>query len=329
MSRTSNNLILLLIIFAVVLAGIALFLGGSFFNNRNIVSMGFQVPEFGFIALAMALAMLTGGIDLSVIATMNLSGILAAYVLTNKGLLASIGTGPVVAIAIAVSLVCGLACGIVNGFTISRLGVPAILATLATMLLYSGIGMAITGGQGVVGFPDAFMVIGNARVLGIPLPLIVMLIGFLVVIFLVNSTAWGKSLYLLGENRIAALFSGIRSAKTLIVTYAVCGLFSSISAVILISRVNSARIGYGDTYLLQAILVVVMGGINPQGGSGKILGVLIGILILQSLSSSFTLFAISPYARGLIYGSMLLIVMIANQVYAERRFKSQLKRMSA
>ena len=310
-------MIILFGIFGVVLIGIAILLGGSFFSSRNIVSMGFQIPEFGFLALAMALAMLTGGIDLSIIGNMNLSGILAALILTNQGIISVVGPAMTVTMAIGVALVFGMLCGALNGILIGYVRIPAMLATIGTMMFFTGIGMAITGGRGVVGFPDIFMLFGNARFIGVPVPLLIMFVVFALVAFALELTVWGQSVYLVGNNYIAALFSGVRTTKTIVLTYMIGGLLCGFGALILISRVNSARIGYGDTYLLQAILVSVMGGINPEGGSGKVLGVLVSILILQSLSSSFTLFAITPYARGLIYGLMLLTIMIVNYVYGE------------
>lgn len=319
--RTSANMTILLLAFGLVLLAIALSLGGNFFNTRNIVSMGFQIPEFGFLALAMSLAMLTGGIDLSIIGNMNLSGILAALLLTNASLLGRLGVGMVIFLAVATALLVGLLCGVLNGVLVGFVRVPPMLATIGTMLLYSGIGMAITGGRGVVGFPDAFMVFGNARFMGIPVPLLLMILVFIVIGLALERTVWGRSVYLVGSNYVAALFSGIRTTKTIVLTYLLGGLMCGVSAIVLISRVNSARIGYGDTYLLQAILVSVMGGINPEGGMGKISGVLLSILLLQSLSSTFTLFAITPYARGLIYGTMLLAIMVANSFYARQERK--------
>lgn len=316
MKRTTSGLLLLLLVFAVVLGGIALGLGSDFYNTRNIFSMGFQIPEFGFLALAMAGTILTGGIDLSVVATMNLSSVLAAYVLTSQVSFATPGSA--VPLGIVVALVTGLLCGLLNGLLIARLGVPAILATIGTMLFYRGIAMALTGGKGIVEFPAAFAFVGNGRIFGVPFPLVLVLLAFVLVGFLLKKTAWGKSVYFVGENKSAARFSGIKVTHTLILTYVLSGILCGFSALILSSRVNSARVGYGDTYLLQSILVVILGGLDPRGGAGSTLGVLMGIFILQSLSSTFTLLAITPYARGLIYGVMLLGVMILNQLSLQR-----------
>ncbi len=313
MKRTTSGLFLLTAVFVVVLGLIAVVFGDGFFNSRNIFSMGFQIPEFAFLALAMAVTILTGGIDLSIVASMNLASILAAYVLTNQ--VSFVPGASVLPVAIGVALLTGTVCGLLNGLLVARIGVPPILATIGTMLFYRGIAMALTGGKGIVGFSDAYAYIGNGRVFGFPFPLLIVLVAFGVVGFLLRSTTWGKSVYFIGENRSAARFSGIRVDTTVVLTYVLGGLLCGFSALILSSRVNSARVGYGDTYLLQAILVSILGGLDPRGGAGSVLGVLIGIFVLQSLSSTFTLFAITPYARGLIYGAMLLGVMILNGVY--------------
>ncbi len=302
------DLLLLAAILAVVLLGLVFLLGESFFSARNFQSMAYQIPEFGFLALAMSLAMLTGGIDLSAVATANLSGILAAYLLSGEVL----GGAPEelrVAAAVVVALGTALACGLGNGALIAELSVPPILATLGTMTLYTGAAMALTAGKGIVGFPESFLALGTGTVARVPLVFVCFLLGTVALSLLLGRTTFGRSVYLLGANPVASRFSGIRNERVLLATYAGCGVLAGCSALIIISRVNSAKVGYGDTYLLQAILVAVLGGIDPDGGRGRLWGVLLGICVLQSLQSAFTLFTFTPYAKKLIWGFMLLLVM--------------------
>jgi simple sugar transport system permease protein len=306
------NLAILTAIMAAVMAILAILQPGQFFSLRNLQSMAYQFPEFGFLALAMMVAMVTGGIDLSVIANANLCGIVAALIMTHaipEGSSAQ-RVFAVMATAIIVSLTLSLVCGLINGLLISYVAVPAILATLGTMIFYSGIGMAVTEGKGVVGFPDAFLFIGDGKVWEFPLPLICFVVAACAVSLALNRTEFGKSLYLLGSNPVASLFSGIRNYRVTLSAYMISGLLAGFSSILMISRVNSAKVGYGDTYLLQAILVVVLGGVDPYGGRGKVLGVVMGIIILQALQSAFTLFGFTPYAKRLIWGAMLLVVMI-------------------
>jgi simple sugar transport system permease protein len=310
--RLDLNLVILTAIMVAVMAILAILLPGQFFSLRNLQSMAYQFPEFGFLALAMMVAMVTGGIDLSAIANANLCGIAAALILTH-----AIPEGSseqkvlaVMAMAIVAALTLSLVCGLINGLLISYVAVPAILATLGTMTFYSGIGMAVTEGKGVVGFPDAFLSIGSGKIWEFPFPLICFVVAACTVSMALNRTEFGKSLYLFGANPIACLFSGIRNHRVTLTAYMISGLLAGFSSILMISRVNSAKVGYGDTYLLQAILVAVLGGVDPYGGRGKVFGVVMGIIILQALQSAFTLFGFTPYAKRLIWGAMLLVVMI-------------------
>lgn len=316
-----SKILLLLAAFAVVAALILVVFGTRFYNLRNLTSMGFQVAEFGFLCMAMALAMLTGGIDLSVVANMNLAGILAGFVLTNEGLIAGIGTGNVVALAIVVALVSGLAGGIFNGLVIAKIGVHSVLTTIGTMMFFAGIGMVLTGGRGIVGFPGAFAFVGNGSILGIPFPFLLMLVAFGVLGYLLKASRWGRSLYLLGSNPVASRFSGLNNHRVTIMTFAIGGLLTGMSALILISRTNSARVGYGESYLLQAVLVSVMGTMDPYGGSGRFSGILVSVVLLQLLSSAFTRLGITPFARGLVYGTILLAIIIAYETLAGRTLR--------
>jgi simple sugar transport system permease protein len=329
LKQLDTNLTILFIILVLVVIALTTLLPGKFLTGRNLQSMAFQFPEFGLLALAMTLAMITGGIDLSVIATANLTGIIAALIMTKS--LTPEASGPFVAlimiVAIAVALLLAIICGLFNGFLIAFLGVPAILATLGTMIFYSGVGMAITKGIGVVGFPESYLAIGSGKVLVFPIPLIIFTFVTIVVALVLRKTAFGMNMYFVGANPIAARFSGININFTLLRTYMTTGLLAGLSSIVMISRFNSAKVGYGDTYLLQAIVVAVLGGIDPYGGYGRVIGVVMGIFILQALQNAFTLFGFTPYAKGLIWGLMLIMVMIINFITARYQEKAKITRM--
>ena len=324
-SKDSSRKVLLNLL-AVILVVLGFSLGGEFFSIQNLQSMAFQIPEFTFLALAMSISMLSGGIDLSIVANANLGGIFGAMILTSTDLKTSIGLGAVCVLAVAVTLLITSLAGLLNGILVTVFAVPPILATLGSMMFLSGIGMAITDGEGVVGFPDFFLGFGLTTVLGLPLIFVVAIIFFIVTDLLMSNTVYGNSLYLYGGNTVASLFSGIRNNRILVVSYIISGFMAGMCSVIMLLRLNSARVGYGDSYLLQAILVAVLGGIDPFGGKGKIINVLIGIIILQVLQSAFTIFGFTPYAKKLIWGTMLLMVMInhfvSNYVVEKKRVKS-------
>ncbi len=322
--RHETTLIILVVITLGVLLTLWVLLGNQFFSLNNFQSMGYQIPEFGFLALAMAVTMLTGGIDLSVVANANLAGILAAFVLTRRlGFLTSYPDAGVVVIACLVALAVASIAGFINGLLISKLSVPPILATLGTMTFYNGISMAITSGEGIVGFPEMFLKIGSEHIANIPLIFLLFVLASIVVGFMLEQTSTGVSVYLYGENKIASMFAGLRNENLIVRVYFLSGLLAGFASIIMISRFNSAKVGYGDTYLLQAILVSVLGGIAPEGGRGRIIGVVLGIFILQALQSAFTLFAFTPYAKKLIWGSMLLLVMVINFLVEHWRLRTR------
>lgn len=323
--RIDSNLLILVIVTIVLLTVLSILLKGSFLSLRNFQSMAYQFPEFGLLALAMGIAMISGGIDLSVIANANLSGIIAGIILTQNISKETSGNQLMLIIIVAIlsALVLSTLLGMFNGLLIAYLAIPAILATLGSMILFSGIAMAITEGVGVVGFPMPFLYIGFGQLSIFPLPLVIFLVIAMFVAIVMNRSALGQKIYLLGANPIAARFSGIENNIVTIKTYMLTGFLAGLSSIIMISRVNSAKVGYGDTYLLQAILVVVLGGIDPAGGEGKISGVILGIIILQSLQSAFTLFGFDPYSKRLIWGLMLLMVMIINFINKKHQERIQ------
>lgn len=317
------NLTILTFITVILIIGLQIMLAPKIFSARSLTSMSYQIPQFGFIALAMMLSMITGGIDLSVIANANLSGIFAAYILTGVvfGKQSGIPVGLLIVIAIVATLIISSLLGLFNGFLIAKISVPPIIATLGTMLFYGGVGMALTSGKGVVGFPDAFLKLGSGKVFKLPYIFIAFVIAAIVLAIVLSKTSFGKKVYLYGENNIATRFSAVNNEVLIMKVYTVCGLLAGFASLIIISSVNSAKVGYGDTFLLQAILVSVLGGVSVTGGRGKVVGILLGICVLQMLQSSFTLWQFTPYAKNLIWGTMLLVVMVINYVTSKRMQK--------
>lgn len=310
--------IVLFIIMVGVFAVMVIFLQDKFLTVTNFQSISSQIPEFGLLALAMMLAMMTGGIDLSVVSITNLTGVVAAIILT-KFAGPQMGEGQIILIiilAILAAVAASLVCGFINGFLIVYVGVPPILATLGTMGLFLGIAVVITEGHGVTGFPDKFLYIGSGTIGVIPIPLIIFIICTLIVALALNKTSLGLSIQMLGSNPVAARFAGINNNSVLVKTYLMTGLLAGISSIIMISRVNSMRPGYGYAYLLTAILVIVLGGVNPSGGFGTVSGVVMGVIILQLLQSGFNILAFSPFFKKFIWGFMLLLVMVINFIIA-------------
>jgi len=303
----------------------SIFIPDKFLTVINFQSMASQIPEFGLLALAMMIAMMTGGIDLSVVSITNLTGVIAAIILA-KLVSPQMGGGLVtliIILAILAAIISSLVCGLLNGVLIAYVGVPPILATLGTMGLFLGIAIVITEGHGITGFPDEFLFIGSGTIWIIPVPLIIFIACALIVALVLNKTSLGLSIQMLGSNQVASWFAGINNNSILVKTYMTTGLLAGISSVIMISRVNSMRPGYGYAYLLAAILVIVLGGVNPNGGFGTVTGVVIGVIILQLLQSGFNILAFSPFFKKFMWGVILLLVMVVNFIISKYQQRSR------
>ena len=308
MKRGSHNITLFIILVAVTIL-ISISLPSKFLTLINFQSMTVQFPEFGLLALAMMLAMLTGGIDLSVVSVANLSGVVAALILSK---VTGLPIGSVILLAILAAVGTSAVCGLFNGALISFIGVPPILATLGTQGLFLGIAIVITKGYSILGFPEEFLFIGTGEVLLLPMPLILFIIVSLIVAFILRKTRQGFYMRMLGSNPTVSRFSGVNNRMVLLKTYLMAGILAGVAAVVMISRVNSMRPGYGYAYLLQAVLVVILGGTDPKGGFGTVLGVVMAILMLQVIQSGSNILAFTPFFKKFIWGLMLLLVMVIN-----------------
>ena len=292
----------------------------TFLTSRNLISMSFQMPEMGMLSLAITLAFITGGMDLSLVGISNLSGICAGLVMSSMLANAANETQVVllIALAVIVAAVVGVICGAFNGMLISALRVTPILATLGTMQLYTGIALIITKGSAVVGLPDQFSVIGQGSLGFFPIPMLIFLVSAVLVQFMLNKTKTGIESRLIGTNEKAARYSGISVAKTKLISYMTGGLLAAVGGLIMMSRVNSAKADFGSSYTMQTILIAVLGGVSPSGGKGKVVGVVLAVCTLQFLSSGFNMLRMSQYAKELVWG-ILLILLVAMLVFGERK----------
>lgn len=311
--KYSENLILILaLVGIVVLMGVVN--GRQFFQVSNFQAMAFQLPELGILSLAMMITMLTAGINLSIIASANLTAIVAALIMSN--ILGADATGggaaAVSLLAIAAGLLVAALVGLLNGYLIAWVEVSPILATLGTMILLEGIAIVLTKGYVISGFPPLILFLGNGEILGIPMPMIIFIVCAAVMAVLLNRTRLGMSIYMLGSNATACHFSGINNRRVLLKTYLVSGIYSGIAALIMMSRFNSAKADYGESYLLMTVLASVLGGTSAAGGFGKVSGLVIGLVILQLVSNGLNLLRVNNFLTIAIWGIILIGVMVAN-----------------
>ena len=326
-----GDMLRLLVIFAVSFLVMTILEPNIFFTKKYIVSMASLFPEYGILSLAMMLAMISGGIDLSIVATANFSGIIAIKFLIRfypEG--ASALTNALFLLAVLVIAICvGALCGMLISFLIAKIGIPPMLATLGGADLIMGASLVLTKGSSVNGIPAFFAEVGTKTLFGfLPVPVIVFAVCALIVSFLLNRTSFGMKLKMMGSNPTASRFSGINNGKITFNAYVLGGMLSAVAGLLMISRANSARADYGKSYVMQTIIICVLGGTNPNGGFGKVSGVTVAILILQVLSSGFNMFPqISNFYSNIIWGAVLILVVIYNYLSEKYRVKKMAQAM--
>lgn len=325
-----NYITRLIMMMAVVFVLFALLKPDMFLKWSTFNSIAVQFPEYGIMALGVMLAFISGCIDMSFIYLANLCAIISVIVMRNitTGTVGAEQTGLYVFLGILAALGCGMVAGIFNGFLISSIKIPPILATLATGQIFSGISKVLTKGKAISGVPALFSETGSMMIFGIlPMQLLIYLVVFLLVGVLLKYTVYGSNIYLLGSNRTVAYFSGMRVSRHIIVTFMICGMLSAIGGLLMTVSYNSAKPDYGSSYLMQCILIVVLGGVSPNGGVGKILGVLLATITVQMISSGFNMFSgISIYYRTLLTGVLLVIMMIINYLDQNPQMKGMFRK---
>lgn len=296
----------------------------KFYTLINFQTMAAQFPEFGLMSLGIMLAMITGGIDLSVVGTANLTSILMAFLLIN--LTTATGGLPAYAIPLVfiLAILLGAAFGLFNGLLISRFNIPPILATMGSGELFTGICMAMTNGNAISKFSRTYARTINNRLFDmIPVQLIIFTVMAVIIWFLLTKTAYGSKLYLLGTSPTVARFSGLKTRHLLMQTYMISGICAALGGMIMLANYNSARADYGTVYTLQCVLIVVLGGVSPVGGRGKIGGVVLAIILLRLLETGLNRFPkISSYYISLIWGGVLILVMVLNYFTENAKVKT-------
>jgi len=306
----TQEIVLLLITVIVVI--VLSFQTDKFLTVNNLLNQGRLITEIGLLALPMTYIIITGGIDLSVGSIAGLSAIILGYCWQNYGF-------PLEA-AILTAILAGTAAGFLNGLLITRFGVPPLIMTLATLTFYRGLAEGIARARSVRGYPDWFYTLGQEDVLGIPTQLYFLVIATIIVGIILSRTTFGRSLYAIGNNELAARFSGIPVKTIKLVIYTFSGFMAGLAGYILVSRVSTTRSDMGSGWELDAIAAVVLGGTSIFGGSGSIAGTAIGLVLIQLLKNGLALSGVTGDATIVVIGSMLILSTLLNSVIQRHRY---------
>lgn len=284
----------------------------KFYTGANFLTMAGQFPEYGLMVIGGMLCMMTGGIDLSVVGSANMASILCALTAIrlygSEGSMGAVGYVLFFVLAIVVGFVVGTA----NGLLVAKLKVPPILATLGINELLTGLSIVMTGGAAISKFPKEFCDTFSKNIGGLlPMRVLVFIVAAVVIWFMLERTTYGTKLRLFGTNAHVAEFSGMNTTTLVLKTYITSAICASVGGLMMLSSYASARADYGSDYTMKAILIMVLGGVSPNGGKGKMSGVITALVLLKLIESGIRRFrSVSDYYVTLIWGAVLLLALV-------------------
>ncbi|RUW74551.1 MULTISPECIES: ABC transporter permease [unclassified Mesorhizobium] len=301
----------LLVVIAVLIFAVNSFASPYFLDPWSLSDLTFNFTEKALIALAMALLIISGEIDLSVAAIVALAS-------TMMGMAVQAGAGTPVLVAIGI--VVGLGCGAFNGLLVTRLGLPSIVVTIGTMSLFRGIAFIILGDQAYKGYPESFAFFGQGYVWWVfSFELALFLVAALIYWFVLHRTSFGRRVFAIGNNPVACQFSGVRVDRIKFILFCLTGLMSGIASVLITSRLGSTRPSIAQGYELEAITMVVLGGVSILGGAGSILGVVLAAFIMGLVTFGLGLLNVPGIVMSIFIGLLLIIVIALPIVWRRLR----------
>ncbi|MFT7369915.1 MAG: ribose transport system permease protein [Octadecabacter sp.] len=283
----------------------------SFFSFRNFLNIADQITVLGIMAVGMTFVILIGGIDLSVGSILALAMMVLGYL--------NVEAGMPMGVAVSGALVAAALCGMISGLLITEFKVPAFIATLAMMSIARGVANMITNGSQIIGFPSWFNLGAIIRQFGfLTMTVAVMLVVFVVAIMFLRFREEGRSLFAIGGNPEVARLAGINVKLATVMVYTVCAMLSGLAGILLAARLDSVQPSSGVAYELDAIAAVVIGGTSLSGGTGGVVGTLIGVLIIGVLRNGLNLLSVSPFLQAVIIG-LVIVLAVAAETFKHRK----------
>ena len=282
----------------------------SFLSFRNFLNIADQITVLGIMAVGMTFVILIGGIDLSVGSILALSMMVLGYL--------NVEAGYPMGVAIIGALAASAVAGLVSGMLITEFKVPAFIATLAMMSIARGLANMITNGSQIIGFPTWFNLGAIIRHFGfLTMTVAVMIVVFVLAILFLRFRKEGRALYAIGGNPEVARLAGINVRLTTMMVYMVCALLSGLAGILLAARLDSVQPSSGVAYELDAIAAVVIGGTSLSGGTGGVVGTIIGVLIIGVLRNGLNLLSVSPFLQAVIIG-LVIVLAVAAETFKHR-----------
>jgi len=305
-----NNMGIILALAAIIL--VFSVMTKAFLTPNNIANIARQISIVGICAVGMTCVVLTGGMDLSIGSLIGVVAVVCATLMSN---------GVPVLVVVLVGMMIGAANGIIIATCVTKLHIPPIITTLGLMITLRGVAYLVSGGMPIYGIPEGFKVIGQGSIGIVPISMIIMVLVFVFGTILLNKTVFGRRIYGIGGNQETAHLSGINITKELYKMYIMVGVFGSIAALILMSRVNSGQPSAGDGYEMDIMTAVVLGGVSVSGGEGKLSKVIVGVIFMGVLANGMMMLNINEYWQRVVKGLVLLIAVAIDIKSREKKAK--------
>jgi len=317
-SILKKNVPFLILVLLVILFS---FIAPNFMSFGNLRTLIRQVSFAGISAVGLMFVMISGGIDLSIGSQIVFSNVLLAIMMVDWKL------EP--AIAIPLILLVGTGLGAINGFLCIKLNIHPLIITLGTSAIFKGMGYIINRSRNIMGFPDSFRWFGQGYVWGIPVPVIVMVIVALIGSFILAKTYFGRQVFALGGNEEAARLAGVNIGRMKVLLFMICGFVSSITTVLLLSRVFAGQTITGQGLEFDCLTAALLGGVSFKGGEGTIFGLMVGIIIIGVLNNAMQLAQFPDFSQTVVKGAVLLIAVAFDVYQKNRKAKETVARVAA
>lgn len=315
---TKKNVPLMILLILLILFT---FVAPNFMTFGNIRTLIRQVSFSGIAAVGLMFVMISGGIDLSIGSQIVFTNVLLSIMMVDWKLPPSL--------AIPFILLVGTSLGAINGFLTIKLKIHPLIITLGTAAIFKGFGYIIAQSRNIMGFPDSFRWFGQGYVWGIPVPVIIMIVVALAGSFILTRTYFGRKIFALGGNEEAARLAGVNIDQMKVVLFMICGMISSITAVLLLSRVFAGQTLTGQGLEFDCLTAALLGGVSFKGGEGSVFGLIVGIIIIGVLNNAMQLATFPDFSQTVVKGAVLLIAVAFDVYQKNRKAKETVKKVTA
>lgn len=302
----------ILLVVLLVLGTIFSLLTDTFLTIPNMLNVLLQISIIAILGFGVTIIIISAGIDLSLGSVMALVGMGTAAILTSST--------PSIFLAILGGLLIGGIVGFINGITVAYIHLPAFIATLAMMSIARGVALVVTNAIPIYNLPESFLFLGSGFLWGIPTPIYVMISLYFILDFILRKTKFGRYIYAIGGNEEATRLSGINTRRYKLLVYVVGGICTGVAGILFTARLGSGQPTAGVGYELDAITAAILGGTNLFGGSGNLIGTLIGAFVMGVISNGQALLNISSYVQNIVRGIIVILAVgISTYQYMTRK----------